>query len=209
MLLDLTQLCGKHHMKVDGILHVGAHLAEEADEYHKLGIDNVIWVEANEDNMSRIQDKVSRYGHTVVQALISDTTDVDTVFHITNYDSMSSSIFEFGTHPTFSPDTVFVEERKLRTATIDDLLLLLPDECVGINLLNLDIQGAELLALQGASKFLEQIQYIYTEVNDKEVYQGCAKIWELDELLVGYGFERVETSMVGNQGWGDALYVKR
>lgn len=208
MLFELTDLCGRYHMKIDGILHVGAHLAEEADEYHKLGIDRVVWVEANDDNMSRIYDKVHPLGHTVVQALITDTIGHEVTFNITNADSMSSSIYEFGIHPTFSPEIVFVERRPLQTSTIDHLLATLPDECEGINMINLDIQGAELLALHGAEKFLDQIDYIYTEVNSKEVYIGCAKVWELDEYLAEFGFERVETNWVGEQGWGDALYIR-
>lgn len=205
MFLSLRELCGKYTMKVDGILHVGAHLAEEHDEYKALGITNVIWIEANADNIIRIQEKVTP--QLVLQALITDTFGEKIPFHITNYDSMSSSIFEFGTHPTFSPDTVFVEERELKTSTIDYWLQMFPRNFAGINMLNLDLQGAELLALEGATKFLEQVDYVYCEVNTKEVYLGCAKVWELDLLLDE--FDRVETYMVGDQGWGDALYVRR
>ena len=48
------------------------------------------------------------------------------------------------------------------------------------NFLNLDIQGAELLALRGIEDNLKFIDYIYTEVNTGEVYKNCAKVYEID-----------------------------
>ena len=76
------------------------------------------------------------------------------------------------------------------------------------NFLNLDIQGAELLALKGFLKGLEKIEYVYTEVNSGEVYKDCAKIEELDFFLKEYNFERVETNMTQYE-WGDAFYRKK
>ncbi len=202
MLLDLAVLIEKYDLKISGILHVGAHLAEEAPLYDSLGVTNVWWVEGNADNIDRIVTAVEGYGHEVIHGLVADEDGKEVVFHITNYDSMSSSILEFGTHPTFSPDTVFVEHRTMKTFTLDSRL----QDFTGVNFLNMDIQGAELLALKGATNLLPQIDYIYTEVNCKEVYQHCAKVEELDEFLVD--FRRMETGWVQNQGWGDSLYIR-
>jgi len=49
--------------------------------------------------------------------------------------------------------------------------------------INLDIQGAELLALKGATAILPFIKAIYTEVNEKELYENCGLIDELDAFL--------------------------
>jgi hypothetical protein len=46
-----------------------------------------------------------------------------------------------------------------------------------------------------------------TEVNKDQVYVGCTQIGEIDEILSD--FKRVETFWVGNQGWGDALYIRK
>lgn len=206
MLLNLPELVRKRKLHITGVLHVGAHLAEEAETYHKLGISNVTWVEANPDNIGRILQQVAKnYGHKVICALVTDKDREPTEFHVTNFDSMSSSIFEFGTHKKFSPDTVFVDHRVYESRTLDSLAEE-HDGFPGVNFLNLDIQGAELLALKGATNLLPQIQYIYTEVNTDEVYKGCAKITELDTFL--NDFARLETGMVRGQGWGDALFAR-
>lgn len=206
MLLDLKEMYQRYDLKIEGILHVGAHLAEEAALYHSLGIHNVWWIEGNEDNIPRIKEEVARFGSAakVLCALITDKDGDEVTFNITNYDSMSSSVLEFGTHPTFSPDTVFVERRKLRTCTLDSLVR--ASGITNVNFLNMDLQGAELMALQGATKLISNLDYVYTEVNCKEVYVHCAQVEQLDEFLVG--FQRVETGWVAEQGWGDALYVR-
>ena len=47
-----------------------------------------------------------------------------------------------------------------------------------------------------------------TEVNRDEVYKNCARVEQLDEFLLTYGFERVETTWDG-ETWGDAFYIKK
>ena len=76
------------------------------------------------------------------------------------------------------------------------------------NFLNLDIQGAELLALCGASKILPYIDYIYTEINEAELYEECCLAWELDSYLLSFGFKRAKTHMTKDK-WGDAFYIKQ
>lgn len=204
MLLDLPTLVAKHNLKITGVLHCGAHLAEEAALYHGLGISNVTWVEANPAVIPKILQALHRWpGQRLVHALVYSEPDVEMTLNVTNYDGMSSSIFEFGTHPQFSPDTVFVDKVTMRTETIDAIA-----DTYGVqaNCLNMDLQGAELHALRGATNFLEGVDVIVTEVNSADVYVGCAKIHELDEYLVG--FERVETHWVPGQGWGDAAYTR-
>lgn len=205
MLMSLPELVDAYDMKISGILHVGAHLAEEAPTYRDLGIDNVWWIEANPRVAGVLQEILAPYDHHLISALVYEVDGEQLEFKITNHDGMSSSILEFGTHPTFSPDTVFVERVTLPTSTIDTLVgsWLIED----VNFLNMDLQGAELHALKGASKTLDSIEYIMTEVNKAEVYVGCARIEQLDDILDS--FDRVETYWVGDQGWGDALYVRR
>ena len=209
MLLDFTSLVAKYDLKITGILHLGANLAQEAREYSSLDIHNVVWVEANGDNIPAIKRAVEPYGHYVIEALITDVDGDERMFNITNYDSMSSSIFDFGTHPTFSPDTVFVDHRVLTTSTVDSLMKLHHQTVFsGINMLNMDLQGAEMLALRGARNFIKQVDIVMSEVNTAEVYVGCAQLEELDAFLGDEGFKRVETHMVGNQGWGDGLWLR-
>ena len=204
MLLDLKQLASDFNLQITGVIHLGAHLAEEAPLYAELGINNVWWVEALPQNITLIEKAIRPYGHKVINALVTDVDHGKQWFNVTNYDGMSSSIYEFGKpHLDSSPDTVFVDRVMLETRTVDSLAA--EYNISGCNMLCMDLQGAELLALRGASKTLDAIDYVYTEVNSDQVYIGCAQVFDLDSNL--WEFTRVETSWTP-ASWGDALYVR-
>lgn len=204
MLLSLNEMVIKYINRITGIVHCGARIGEEAEGYDALGVKNVWWVEGNPNILPKLRRNVSQYNHVVIHALLYEKDGVELNFNITNYDGMSSSILEFGTHPEFSPDTVFVDHVTLPSRSLDSLV---QEYGIRANILNMDLQGAELLCLKGATKFIKQVDYIFTEVNNAQVYKDCAQIEELDELL--NEFSRVETYWVPGQGWGDALYVRK
>lgn len=76
------------------------------------------------------------------------------------------------------------------------------------NFRNIDIQGAELLALKGMTKVINNYDYIYLEVNKEHLYKDCALIDEIDSFLNTFNFTRVETFWT-DYNWGDALYIKK
>jgi hypothetical protein len=75
------------------------------------------------------------------------------------------------------------------------------------NFWNFDIQGAELMALKGAIKNIEHAKVLYLEINENEVYKGCALLEEVDNFLEGHNFGRVHTVMT-RHGWGDGIYIR-
>ena len=210
MMMDFDALMARYEMRVYGVLHAGAHLAEEAPDYARHGIDRVWWVEANPAVLDEIRANLAPFpGHSLISALIWDGDGIEMGFNVTNYSGMSSSVYPFGTHPTFSPDTVFVDRITLTTKTIRTIWL---ENHVTANMLVMDLQGAEGPALRGAGAFLDSVDYVITEVNCEPVYEGCTQVEEIDALLPD--FERVETYWVapestGPQGWGDSLLVRR
>lgn len=185
-----------------GVFHVGMHRAEEYPIYKDAGVETIIFVEANEDlvNSCHIPDDKCR----IVHAAVSDR--VETVkFNITN-NGESSSILELGDHAMIYPGIVNIKSVEMQTTTIDSIHKTLGIDESTWNILNLDIQGAELQALRGIENW-EHIDAIFTEVNFREMYRGCAHISQIDEFLATKGLRRVETVDTG-AGWGDALYIK-
>jgi FkbM family methyltransferase len=210
MLMDLDELAAKYNLqsKVRGIFHGGAHLAEESGDYDRVFPDvPVWWVEANPSVFVTILGVLAPYPRQrLMHALLYDRDNELVTFNVTNYDGMSSSILEFGTHPEFSPDTVFVDKIEVNTRTIDSIV---KEHKIDANMLVLDIQGAEGLALAGAVDLLPKLDFVMLEVNKEEVYVGCTKVWDLDDVLLANGLTRVETFWVGEQGWGDAAWVRQ
>ena len=204
MLIPLSVIHHKYNMKVSGVLHVGGHYGEECTAYRTQGYTPVYWIEADSTSIPNLKKAVERYGQHVIEALVSDVPG-DVTFNVAN-NGQSSSILEFGTHSNEHPDVVFTGAKTLTATTID---ILAEEGIIGpCNFMNLDIQGAELMALKGGEKYLEGVDYIYTEVNRKELYKGCVLLPELDRWLSQKGFTRVELEMTIH-GWGDALYVRK
>lgn len=204
MLIPLEQLVTDHRLRITGVVHVGAHLGEEAEAYSWY-TSRVWWIEGNPDLIAPLHEHVDPYGHSVVQALVTDVDGDEVTFNITN-NGQSSSIFEFGTHAVVSPDVHFVGEQTHTSVTLDTLVG--EHGISGCNFLNMDLQGAELLALRGATKLLETMDALYLEINVDELYMGCARLPQLDSFLHPLGFTRVATAMAGQAGWGDALWTR-
>ena len=118
--------------------------------------------------------------------------------------SASSSLFTLGTHAQTYPDIKIVEKRKVLTSRLDSILSV--DD--HFQLVVLDIQGAELQAIEGLGERVKDVNWIFTEVNRKELYQGCSLVEDLDGYLRNLGFSRYFTAWDKRAGWGDALYVR-
>ena len=71
----------------------------------------------------------------------------------------------------------------------------------------MDTQGYELEVLKGATRVMEKIDYVYTEVNRIEVYENNAMVEELDAFMLQYDMIRAH-EWWHVHGWGDAFYVK-
>lgn len=206
MLIELSELYKKYHINPSGVLHIGASLGQEAETYHQHGL-KVIWVEAIRDVFKQLQRNVLKYTGTIcLNACVSDKDGDIVDFNISNNEGQSSSMFEFGTHLQAHPGIVFTEKTRLHTARVDTLLKDRKIDQHEYDFVNLDIQGAELLALKGMD--LTHVRYVYIEVNERELYKGCPLLPEIDAYLKRFDLHRVELKMTG-WGWGDAFYIRK
>lgn len=207
LLISVDELQRKFGILPSGILHVGAHLAEECKDYERAGwssLNRVIWVESQFELAQKLIDTLNPQKNKVINATVWSEAGKEMTFHVAN-NSQSSSLFKFGTHAKTYPDIQFDSERIITTVRLDEII----DETDDISFINLDIQGAELEALKGLGLKLHRTKYIYSEVNKKDVYEGCAKIKELDKYLGDFSFKRIATRWAYKSGWGDALWIKK
>ncbi|GGA34661.1 FkbM family methyltransferase [Okeania sp. KiyG1] len=207
-MFDLAKLCSQNSIQPRGVIHIGAYEGEEIQAYQEMGMANVLFVEANPKVFDRLQKKMAGMPEVRVAnyALCERNGLVD--LHIAA-NEQSSSILSPKDDSDQSIYTREISKVTVEAKTLDSLLaeLELPPE--DFNLLNIDIQGAELLALQGASNALQFIDGINIEVNYEEIYQGCPLIDDIDEFLEKVGFDRVATTTPYHHSWGDAFYVKK
>jgi FkbM family methyltransferase len=206
MLIDFIHLYQKYNLNIKGILHIGAHYCEELPKYKQIGIseEKIIWIEGNQKIVQNISQKFPTI--KIFNELISDKDNENVSFIITN-NGESSSILELKEHLKEHPQVYEVSRESRKTITIDTFLNKNRIDSTNLNFVNIDIQGAELKALIGMKNYLKNVDYLYLEVNIKELYKECALLNEIDDYLSSLGFERKEISLTIH-GWGDAFYIK-
>lgn len=190
---------------ITGAFHIGAHECEELSFYNQMGINtnNILWIDAIP---SKVTEATNRGIPNVYNAVITDTDNADVVFNVSN-NVQSSSILEFGTHSQEHPHIVYVDKLYQKSITIDTFFETNNIDASTYDFWNFDIQGAELMALKGATKSIQYAKALYLEVNEKELYKDCALIQDVDSFLSQYNFTRVLTKFT-RHGWGDALYIR-
>jgi FkbM family methyltransferase len=208
MFIKFEDIKNKYNLNISNVLHVGAHEAEEHDDYFSNGCKKVYWVEANEELVKKLKTRLDVGTNQVFCEAVSDTDDQEIQFLITN-NLQSSSILELGTHKEMYPNIFVYKQVTMETKTIKTILEENNIDSTKIDFINLDIQGAELKALKGAGiALLDSIKAIYTEINTQQVYKGCGLLEEIDAFLLEHGLIRVETYLADQNAWGDALYVR-
>ena len=203
MFISVSELSRFWNIKPKGVLHVGAHLAEEAADYEKYGWLPVTWVEAQPNLVEVLEVNLHFPEHKVIEAAIWDENGVNLKLHIASR-SQSTSLLDFGTHSELYPDISYVSDVDVVTKRLDSVI----DSNHMPNFINLDIQGVELRAIKSLGNLIELVDYIYVEVNKKMVYKGCTNVKDLDDFLFASGFARKCTRWYLQEGWGDALYTR-
>jgi len=202
MLLNLNELVEKYKMNIKGVLHIGAHFGNEMSTYENLKIENVTFFEPVPKTFEVLKNNVGSKA-TLFNVALGSFEGESEMFVESANSGQSSSILEPMLHLSQYPNIVFNEKIKTKVTKLDNYI-----ETSDLhNFINMDVQGYELEVLKGSVMYLEKIDYIMTEVNNKELYKNCALVEEIDEFLSRFNFVRVETYWAGGT-WGDALYIK-
>jgi FkbM family methyltransferase len=194
-------LINTYKIPVQGILHVGAHKGEEVRIYSEMGIEFGVFIEPISENYRALCQRTKGIkGYQTIQMAAGDK-DMETKIFLASNDLQSSSLLKPADHLAQNPEITFDNEEVVRMRRIDSLNL-----SNSLNFWVIDVQGFELAALTGAGRKLEFCDYIYIEINRANVYDGCAKVEEIDEFLSKEGFGRVVTRWWDI--WGDGFYVR-
>ncbi len=212
MYISIKKIIEKFNLKVKGVVHIGGCKGEELFSYFRSDIKDVILIEANPDLIKNLKIKKFFYKYflntniCIENFAAYDVEGIEMNLNITN-NLQSSSVLDLHKHSELYPTIIVDKKTKVKTETINNIF----KEKYNIdnyNFLNLDIQGAELKALQGSTEILPFMDAIYTEINFEELYKGCPLANELDLFLKEFKFQRVLTKTPDHPSWGDALYLK-
>lgn len=188
-----------------GIIHIGARYAEELDIYQSYNIPNILWIEADPEAEAQLKSVIANHPNSHLAMFAATDKNGRITFHKTSNDGHSSSILSLNKHLLHYPTIVESKTFEVEQKRIDDFLS--PSEKALYNIIVIDVQGAELIALKGAEKTLENIDAIISELNYDELYAGSVLVNDLDHYLASKGFTRVDTISIAPYT-GDALYIK-
>jgi FkbM family methyltransferase len=114
-----------------------------------------------------------------------------------------------------------VAEHPVQTKRLDDI-----EDLGDVDFIKLDVQGAELMVLQGAQRVLKDVSVVQVEVEFLELYENQPLFADVDRFLRGQGFafhtffgfgsRCFKPTLLGNDPnkgirqllWSDAVYVR-
>jgi FkbM family methyltransferase len=190
-----------------GVIHVGGHFGEEYPIYKEAGARKIIFFEPMSETFAELKRQVGKKSDVMlVHKALGHKEELREIY-VNRGTGESTSFLQ----PTDLYEGHFEDVRRLIPVTTLDVFLDGLDEKEGFDTLITDTQGFDLQVLHGATKSLEQIRYVYTEVSCGH-YHGEPTITEFDSFLSRFGFRRVAASMYGNwkgnDQWGDVFYMK-
>lgn len=147
---------------------------------------------------------------TLFPVALSDQCEARPFFVSSGSSTGSSSLLRPTLHLEHHPEVQFRNEdtQLVFTSTLDEIQAHL--ELESIDLLWIDVQGAELEVLRGCQKTLPQIRYIYTEVSINPLYSDGATYLQIQSFLEEEGFEVVEEFLPKDWGGeGNVLFGRR
>lgn len=186
---------------------VGAFTGLEADRLLQTGsVSKVVLFEALPSSAKKLRERLGSEGSRV-QIVESAVCDYDGTarFYETNLPG-SGSILQaaplagdlWGTKTSFE---VEVEATRLDTFALKS--------GTSADLLWIDIQGAELKALHGATACLAAAKIVYVEVSMwAPIYEGGCVETEVTSFLAEHGFRMMQLGTDQKNGVGNALYAK-
>jgi FkbM family methyltransferase len=193
-------------VRVEGVIIVGAHDGRELTNYISRGAMRISLFEPQRDIfeilLGIVKDLPCAIRAEAYNVGLSNEAKSAVLYKASN-DGLSSSILKPLFHLQQYPDILFTNTENITLITGDSVSSLHE----GYDFMQIDVQGAELLVLQGCQKLIKNLRHIVCEVNIEELYEGCARVQEIDRFLQESGFVRVKTIWNGTT-WGDALYSR-
>ena len=120
MILDFNTIISKYNLKINGVLHIGAHYGQEYKLYKSVNISNLIFFEPLKDNFNILKTTVGNECILHNIALGNKSGFVEMFVETDNY-GMSSSILEPKLHITQYPFIEFNKREMVEIKKLDDI----------------------------------------------------------------------------------------
>lgn len=211
--LDQKKLLSKQ--EVTSIFDVGANIGQTSTKYREIFPNATIYAfEPTEEAFIKLHSKFKDCSHVKpFKAAVSSQSGHQPFFIYQS--SLINSLLPVTTNAdlyVLPPSHDFLETTYVQTTTID--IFCVQENIDKINILKMDIQGGELIALNGASNLLQtkSIDLIYMEVLFGEQYENQANFHDISKFLkdhkyILYGIYNLTRNSDGTLGYADAIFI--
>lgn len=148
-------------------------------------INQVFFCEANTNCIS-ILENIKSINDVIVPTIISDKVGEEKFYIYTAESTSSMFSFENDMDELSELNTKPKEVKTIPSNSIDNLIN--EFNIQEVDLLKIDVQGAELKVLEGAKNSFSKIKNIWVEVSMKRIYQNSPVFSEVYEYLNQQGF---------------------
>jgi FkbM family methyltransferase len=195
------------------VLQVGASAGQEIDEFWSEGIRAGIFLEPLDIPFEILTQRCEgKPNFLPLQALALSKDNTEADFFIASNGGQSSSILEPNKHLNYYPHVSFKDSIKLKGYQVDTLTTIARQSNRGLpavyDLFFLDVQGAELEVMKGASNQLLHGRYIYSEVCDGDGYKGDVRLTDLLIFLRSFGYKAIALELDSKKGYGNCLWSR-
>ena len=162
------------------IIHVGSHFGQDNHQYERLKVPNIFWCEADPICVKELRSRYPR--SQVVEGIFWSAVGMKMDFWLMPNRAQNS---------LFNPKkpSENIQKMEVVTTTIDkvfgDLELAKPI------MLILDVQGAEIEVLRGATKILPQVTFLICEITkESTISEFSVTQGEIESLLTPFRYKR-------------------
>lgn len=202
------------------IFEIGACEGEDSIRYSRLFKNATIYTfEPLPQNVEIIEKNILKYNVKNVE-LVNKALSADAgiaTFYVSagrpenapesdwDYGNKSSSLLPPDKHKEMASFIEFNEKITVETTTLNIF-------CTGKNInlvdyMHIDVQGAELMVLQGAGHLINSIKAIWLEVSKVHVYKDQPLVQEIEKFMAANNFVLAKNCLWDIQG--DQLYISK
>lgn len=196
------------------IFDIGSRDCEQSIEFYKAFPNAKIYAfECNPNTLDLCKRNIQGYSRIhLIEGAVCDYNGDITFYPINQKKTVTtwidgnpgaSSLFKSnGMYPV---EKYVQDEIKVKAHRLDTLMQ--KYNIPRVDIIWMDLQGAELLALKGLGNHLDKVRYIHTEVSHKEMYTGQVMFNELNNFILSKGFSVANN--ISMNGWQeDIIYSK-
>jgi FkbM family methyltransferase len=198
------------HLEIDKkivLVDVGAHNGAFTDlVFNYCGIEKGLLIEPLDKSFIFISEKYSDKAHFVLlKKVIGDRNGTEVKFFVNSFEETSSLLKIRNIKELEGVDIDQKEEVILKMKTLDSVCE--ENGFDEIDLIKIDVQGAEHLVLDGATNVLKKAKMVWIENSFKPLYEASSVFGNIYEKMNNFDFYLAEVSPGHKSSKGELLQI--